>query len=159
MYCDTCPGNQSASPWQWRRNTCSSSRRADRTQLKRLWGVLQKPREDRGGGAMPPASSAANVCFSVLPRQLWLAAPPAASTESPSTTHRERKRTPAPERKMTLHATGTHDTCTVCLFNKFTLRGIYLTQHGCVILQPATLVENADMWLKNHRPPPTCTTN
>ncbi len=94
---------------------------------------------------MPPASSAANVCFSVLPRQLWLAAPPAASMESPSTTHRGRKRTPAPERKTTLHATGTHVTCTVCLFNKFTLRGIYLTQHGCVILQPATLVENAGM--------------
>ncbi len=47
--CDTCPGNQSASPWQRRRNTCSSSRRADRTQLKRLWGVLQKQREDREG--------------------------------------------------------------------------------------------------------------
>ncbi len=40
---------------------------------------------------MPPASSAVNVCFSVLPRQLWLTAPPAASTESPSTTHQGRK--------------------------------------------------------------------
>ncbi len=150
IYCDTCPGHLSASPWQRRRFTCKQSQRADRSQLRLLRRGLQKLGQHRVWGATTPEGSQLMTLCVFFQKAVDRSARPT------STGHRTHCTQPAGEqdhgaRENHYRHVGTFTL--LCLFNKHTLRGPFCTITCRVILQPATLVENAGRLLKNHRHP------
>ncbi len=136
MYCDTCPGHRSASPWQRRRFTCTQSPRADRSQLRLLRRGLQKPRQHRVWWATTPEGS--QLMFVCISFQKAVDR----SARHTSTGHRTHCTQPAGEqdheaRKNHYRHVGTFTSFYLC--NKHTLRGPFCTITCRVILQPATV--------------------
>ncbi len=150
IYCDTCPGHLSASPWQRRRFTCTQSQRTDRSQLRLLRRGLQKLGQHRVWWATTPEGSQLMTLCVFFQKAVDRSARPT------STGHRTHCTQPAGEqdhgaRENHYRHVGTFTL--LCLSNKHTLRGPFCTITCRVILQPATLVENAGRLLKNHRHP------
>ncbi len=88
------------------------------------------------------------LCF--LPESSWPISPPHEHW-TPNPLHAAGRRTGSRSTGESLQTRGTFTS--LCLFNKHTLRGPFCTITCRVILQPATLVENAGRLLKNHRHP------
>ncbi len=91
-----------------------------------------------------------NVCPYFLPESSWPISPPH-EHRTPNPLHAKR-----PANRITTHGRSITDTLAPSLhllFNKYTLRGPVFTATCRVILQPATLVENAGILLEDHRQP------